>query len=94
MEKSARLLYWRLSKKVLLQRKYMLHECWDIQHDVKTEHSAISEILKMARKYSINKFGLIHVNPNWSKDDEAKVSLSLKEFTNARLLNDGDVINL
>ena len=76
------------------QVKYLLHECWDIQYDVKTEHSALSEILKMARKYSINNFGLIHVNPNWSKDDEAKVSLSLKEFTNARLLNDGDVINL
>jgi ribonuclease BN (tRNA processing enzyme) len=74
--------------------KYLLHECWDIQYDVKTEHSALSEILQMVRKYSINNFGLIHVNPNWSKDDETNVSLSLKKFTNAKLLNDGDVINL
>jgi len=74
--------------------RYLLHECWDIQYDIKTEHSALSEILQMVRKYSINNFGLIHVNPNWSEDDEANVSLSLKNFTNAKLLNDGDIISL
>lgn len=72
----------------------MLHECWDIQHNAKIEHSSASEIIRMAKKYSITNFGLIHVNPNCSKEDEDNVTYLLKDISNAKLLNDGDVIVL
>ena len=74
--------------------KYLLHECWDFKHEAKTEHSSLPEILQMTKKYSIDKLGLIHINPNWSEGDEDYVSNSLKEYTNVKLLNDGDVIKI
>jgi len=74
--------------------KYLLHECWDIQPDASGEHSSVSEIIQMTRKYSIANIGLIHANPNWSKKDEDNISYLLKEFKNVKLLQDGDVIIL
>ena len=74
--------------------KYLLHECWDIQFDENSEHSSLSEILRMARHYSIENIGLIHINPNWSKENEDGASNLSREFLNVKILNDGDEIIL
>jgi ribonuclease BN (tRNA processing enzyme) len=74
--------------------KYLLHECWEIQFDANSEHSSLSEILQMTRNYSIENIGLIHINPNWSKEDEDGAFNLSREFSNVKFLNDGDEIIL
>lgn len=74
--------------------KYLLHECWDISLGANTEHSSLSEILRMTRYYKIENVGLIHINPNWSKEDEEEAFNYSKDFSNVNFLNDGDIIIL
>jgi ribonuclease BN (tRNA processing enzyme) len=74
--------------------KMLLHECWQIDFDKKSEHSSVVEILHMAAKYNIQKIGLIHINPNWKQQDEDHAYSLVEKGVGINILSDGDEFNL
>ena len=67
----------------------LLHECWDLENGGKQAHTNLTDLLKLAEKHPTLQVGLIHLNPNWTKEDYQSVSKKL-EYTSCFLTNDGD----
>ena len=72
----------------------LLHECWDLESMVTSEHSSLHEILEQVEEYSINSIKLIHINPNWDIDMEKKLKTILEKYGNISILNDKDIVSL
>lgn len=76
--------------------KLLLHECWSLTPDNKSKHSSLEEIIKKSQAFDIKRIGLIHINPNWSAEDEKEIQkkISLMAKPNIFISKDNTIFNL
>lgn len=70
----------------------LLHECWTAEPLVGNGHSSAVELARLWDQQSPRGLRLLHVNPNWTSDDEASALAAFSGDPEVRFLDDGDII--
>jgi ribonuclease BN (tRNA processing enzyme) len=70
----------------------LLHECWDLLPVSRSKHSSLQELIEVSSNYKNKSIGLIHLNPNWTEQEEINANKMLINNSNIFLAYDGNKI--
>ena len=76
--------------------KLLLHDSWILNNENErdeNDHSSIEDIVSFSEKFSINKVGLVHINPNWNHQ-KFELTNRMIEDKNIIIVEDDQIIEL